>query len=121
MTYWCRYKYTDLIDHLSEDEVSVFRAVSFNSCHEQITEAVDCVRKLVKQVEAARQHGVCEGMKLSGVQRLCFQKALQTTGFFLFYPLPRSPLLLLTPASCFLQTKRKGLDLSVCLKAEKVF
>lgn len=48
--------HTDLIDHLSKDEVSVFRAIPFNRGHEQITEAVDCVRQLVKQVEASRQH-----------------------------------------------------------------
>lgn len=50
------YEHTDLIDHLSEDEVSVFRAVPFNSSHEQITEAVHCVWQLVEQVEAAREH-----------------------------------------------------------------
>lgn len=45
---------TDLIDHLSENKVSIFRAVSFNGRHEQITEAVDGVRQLIQQVEAAR-------------------------------------------------------------------
>jgi len=88
---------TDLVDHLAEDEVSVLRAAPLDGRHQQITEAVDSVRQLVQQVEAAGQHGVREGVQLLGVQRLRLHEALQAASLLLLRPLPGSPVILLSP------------------------
>ena len=94
---------TDLVDDLSEDELSVLRAAPLDGRHQQVTEPVHGVRQLVQQMEAARQHGVCEGVQLLGVQGLSLHEALQAAGLLLLCPLPGSPVVFLAPTCCLLK------------------
>lgn len=98
---------TDLVDNLAEDEISVLWATPLNGSHQQVTESVDCVRQLIQKMEAARQHGISEGMKLLGVQWLSLHEALQAAGLLLLCPLPGSPVLFLAPTCCFLKHRHK--------------
>ena len=41
------YLCTDLVDDLAQDKVSVLWATPLDGSHQQVTEAVDCVRQLI--------------------------------------------------------------------------
>lgn len=94
---------TDLVDNLTQDEVSVLWATPLDRSHQQIAEAVNRVWQLIQKMEAAGQHGVGEGMQLLRVQGLSLHEALKAAGLLLFGSFPGSPVLLLPSSCCFLK------------------